>query len=293
MKISSLLTLLLCASTLPVALGWGAWGHKMIAQIAWDMLSENAQNMVGDFLGEASLASIAPDADDYAYSGHGNWSRPMHFCNLPRNATNFTMNYCGHFCVVEAIKNYTSRLTKDVKSPFKCNLNTNYEPCALVFLVHFVGDVHQPLHVGYGDDEGGNLVEVDFYGEIVKLHHIWDDNMIEKWIGNWTEGVPILESMIGNETAKVKEYMSLTNPIEWADESFYYVRTTCYDYGNGTSKKINVDFKSIKINNEEPEAYPKIGDWYYDKNIQIIRQRLIAAGVRLGTLLNSILDPEF
>jgi len=261
---------------LQVSYGWGADGHMMIAEIAQSMLTDKAMEIVTQFIGNnRTLADVAPLPDDYAFTPQGNWSRPCHFCNLPRGATNFTYpEDCPGFCVVRSIFNYTDILRKTQANPTECAFGTGVEPCALIFLVHFVGDVHQPLHVGFGYDEGGNLVPVTFYNEPTELHHVWDDNMIWKWSdNNWQQGESDLENIMSNETGTVKDYIKVTNPIDWADESFHYVLTTCYDYGNGS------------IVDDTPE----LGEWYYDKNILIVQQRLIAAGVRLGTLLNNIL----
>jgi len=282
---------------------WGEEGHKIIAQIASDMLTETASGIVAQFLGEASMPDVAPFPDFYDHTAAGNWSEPCHFCNLPKGATNFTMEYCPHFCVVRSIFNYTSILQGEQSNPFECDVDDDdAEPCALIFLIHFVGDVHQPLHVGYGYDEGGNLVPVKFYGESTVLHHVWDDNIIIKWNSNFTDAALELETMMSNEPALVKYYISITNAIDWADESFHFVRSTCYNY---TDQNLNVTEEfwggekahynnKIHVNGGERtisiyEDEPDLTDKYYETNLPIIKQRLIAAGVRLGTLLNNIL----
>jgi hypothetical protein len=258
--------------------GWGEIGHKIVAQIAADQLTETAQNIVTQFIGGKSLADIAPLPDDYDHSPQGAWSEPCHFCNLPENATHFYMSDCPHFCVVKSIKNYTAILSQTQSNPTPCDFTTGVEPCALEFLVHFVGDVHQPLHVGYGYDIGGNDVKVTFYGEATNLHKVWDDNMIWRWEGSndWTWGAQQLEQLMenSNETAFIKQYLSDMNPIDWANESFQYVLDTCYNFtdSRGAHKRDHA-----------------LSEVYYNRNLPIVFQRLIAAGVRLGKLLNSIL----
>jgi len=139
-------------------------------------------------------------------------------------------------------------------------------------LVHYVGDVHQPLHVGYGYDEGGNKVEVDFYDERSNLHHVWDDLIIERWNSDFDSATQELEVMIQNNPTQVQTYLSVMNPILWANESFGYVLSTVYNFNPSKNGDL-----------------PQLGDAYYNTNLPIVKQRLIAAGVRLGQLLNNIL----
>jgi len=278
------------ASFFVFCFGWGQDGHMMIAQIAADRLNPTAQKIVKQFIGSGqTLASIAPLPDDYAHTTQGAWSAPCHFCNLPRDATDFQMKYCPSYCVVKSIQNYTSILQTEQSNPQPCDFTTGVEPCALEFLVHYVGDVHQPLHVGYGDDKGGNDVQVTFYGESTNLHKVWDDNMIWRWEGenNWSWGAEQLENIIqaANETNLIDEYLSDMNPIDWASESFFYVRTTCYNYTGDENEIPSISY-SFK------RQTPALGEYYYNHNLPIVFQRLIAAGVRLASLLNTVLTGD-
>lgn len=251
----------------------------MIAQIAWDRLTNTAQNIADEFMGSDTMPEIAPLPDDYDHTDQGRWSEPCHFCNLPKDATNFTMDDCPDLCVVKSIVNYTHILSTEESNPVQCDYDTGVEPCALEFLVHYVGDVHQPLHVGYGYDRGGNDVKVTFYGEDTNLHAVWDDKMIERWNSDWNSATQELEDMIENEPSLVKQYLSRMNPITWADESFDYVQSTCYNF---TSDEMIPHYISKK-------APVPLGDAYYNRNLPIVKQRLIAAGVRLGAVLNAVL----
>jgi len=294
------------AIQIPALIAWGALGHMVVGQLGWNMLSTENQNLIYKFLGNnATLAEIAPLPDDYRYTPQGNWSEPCHFCNLPRNATNFTMAYCPQFCVVKSITNYTQILTSEVRNPFQCNFDTNFEPCALEFLTHFVGDVHQPLHVSYAYDLGGNDVKVEFFGTQTNLHHVWDTNMIDWWIykGNWTDLVANLTDVIQNNPNIVKEYLKTMNPIDWADESFQYVLNDVYVYSEGDESDIHARDREQFLSNRKDkkksnpvgsihitDAEPDLKWWYYNHNMPIVMERLTAAGVRLGHLLNTICD---
>jgi len=253
--------------------GWGKQGHMMIAQIAADRLTSTATSIASQFTGtDYTLADIAPLPDDYDHSPSGRWSGPCHYCNLPKDATSFVMKYCPSFCVVKSIQNYSTILGGEESSPFQCDYTDGDEPCALEFLVHYVGDVHQPLHVGYGYDEGGNKVEVDFYDERSNLHHVWDDLIIERWNSDFDSATQELEVMIQNNPTQVQTYLSVMDPILWGNESFGYVLSTVYNFNPSKNGDL-----------------PQLGDAYYNTNLPIVKQRLIAAGVRLGQLLNNIL----
>jgi len=238
----------------------------MVAKIAQDRLSGTASNIVSQFTGSYTLVDIAPWPDSYDHSPQGRWSGPCHYCNLPRDATSFRMQYCPQECVVKSIKNYTQILGGEESNPFQCDFTEGIEPCALEFLVHYVGDVHQPLHVGYGDDEGGNKVKVEFFNKKGNLHQVWDEFIIQRWNSDYQSATSELEAMIAQNPDQVNKYLRVTDPILWANESFGYVLSTVYDYPS-----------------------TNLGTTYYDRNLPIVKQRLIAAGVRLGQLLNNIL----
>jgi len=248
---------------------WGQEGHKIIAQIAADRIGTTATSVVSAFIGSQTLAGIAPMPDDYDHTSEGRWSAPCHYVNMPSGATQFEWSDCPDCCVVKAIQNYTTILTKTQSmNPTPCDFARYVEPCALEFLVHFVGDVHQPLHVGWADDRGGNEIKVVFYGQQSNLHSVWDDLIIQRWNSDFTSAYKQLEAMI--TPAMVQKYGSDMNPIDWADESFDYVLSTVYNFTS-------------------TNGVGQLGADYYNRNLPIVMQRLIAAGIRLGNLLNTVL----
>jgi len=261
-------SVLLC---IPVSLQWGQEGHSIIAQIAADRLSAQVTATIAQFIGSETLAEIAPLPDDYDHTTAGRWSAPCHYADLPRGSVKFEWSYCPDFCVVKSIGNYSTILQSEVNNIVPCDFTNGIEPCALEFLVHYVGDVHQPLHVGYADDEGGNTVKADFFGKKTNLHAVWDTSIIVKWNNNLDSAVEYLENMIKQEPDLVDKYLSDMNPVDWATESHGYVISTVYNY----TSKSNI---------------AQIGQEYYDTNLPIIEQRLIAAGVRLAQLLTTLLS---
>jgi len=103
------------------------------------------------------------------------------------------------------------------------------------------------------------------------LHAVWDTSIIVKWNNNLDSAVEYLENMIKQEPDLVDKYLSDMNPVDWATESHGYVISTVYNY----TSKSNI---------------AQIGQEYYDTNLPIIEQRLIAAGVRLAQLLTTLLS---
>jgi hypothetical protein len=241
---------------------WGQDGHKMVAQIAQNHLSRSTGSQIKKFLNGkyTRLEEIAPLADNYDHTDEGQWSRPCHYCNLPRTAKQWENQWCGACCVVSAISNSPSIIHSTPPSP--CSFSPDDEPCALEFLVHFVGDIHQPLHVGYADDRGGNSVKVTWEGTATNLHAVWDEKIIQKWVSTFEEGTKELEQMLTDQPHLWDKYTQTMDPTDWANESFDHVKTDVYDF-TGHS----------------------LGDEYYNQHLPIVKDRLLAAGVRLAQLL--------
>jgi len=261
--------------------GWGVEGHKIVAQLAWNRLSSQSQKVSKQLMGSKSMADIAPVPDTYRSSSGGKWSAPCHYYDLPRVKA-FTMDYCTGLCVVKSVTNYTKLLATELQQNIACDWTKGVEPCALSFLVHYVGDIHQPLHVSYGDDKGGNDVKVKFFDKSTNLHSVWDNDILQKWNNEVDSAVSDLESIIKDNPDVVQKYLNDTNPEDWGAESFGYVLSTVYNF---TDSMMN--YKSLRPG---MKADPYLGQQYYDTNLPVVQQRLIAGGVRLGLLLDNILS---
>ena len=144
------------SSTLPPVHAWGNEGHMIIAAIAQYFLTPAAQDAINKQLPTgSSLPNISTIPDYYDSLPQGAWSAPLHYVNLPVNATDFVYDIAcpENQCVVGAIYNFSAQLKLRKKNitafPLCQDLEVSdmSEPCPLEFVVHFVGDVHQPLHV--------------------------------------------------------------------------------------------------------------------------------------------------
>ncbi|MBX2841605.1 MAG: S1/P1 nuclease, partial [Flammeovirgaceae bacterium] len=141
------------------------------------------------------------------------------------------------------------------------NFSMEDELFALRCLIHLIGDIHQPLHVGNGEDRGGNDVEVEYFWEKSNLHRVWDSGIIDAQQLSYTE---YAESIKYVEKDEIKTLQG-SKVLDWAYESMSY-RETVYDL---------------------PE-HKKINYRYNFDHLAIVNKRLLQAGIRLAGVLNRI-----
>jgi len=264
--VSLLLISLLVSSTY----SWGFAGHKSIASVAEQILDPDVAVAVKDLLRHfapsqaTTLADIATWPDDYSHSPQGKWSAPNHYLDLDRDDPGVNYKYCSEFCVIKAIQNYTNIIAHRKGS-------TSDQATALSFLVHFIGDIHQPLHVSYEDDRGGNSVIVDFFGKKQNLHSVWDTYIIGKQIGdqgNWPSLASEILNMLKRDLNTTLSYGDETDVETWATESYAITRDIVYSYPG---------LQSVTSDMTE--------NIYYVYNLALIKKRLWAASARLATVL--------
>ncbi|OCL12051.1 nuclease S1 [Glonium stellatum] len=269
---------------LPGANAWGTLGHDTVAYIAQNFISSTTKTFCQNILGDTSksyLANVATWADTYRYTAEGEFSAPYHFIDAEDNPpTSCNVDYnrdCGKGgCVVSAIQNYTSRVTDS-------SLSSTEVTKALKWIIHFVGDIHQPLH-DEALDVGGNTIDVTFEGTSTNLHHIWDTNMLEKLVGGYT--LTYASSWAANLTKEIKSgtYKSqkdswlsgidLSDPITtsmgWATDSNAFVCSTVFKGGVSAVSGMELDGS------------------YYSTAVPVIELQIAKAGYRLAAWLNLI-----
>ncbi len=213
---------------------------------------------IRDLLGDESLADVSTWADEIRRKRKN--TAPLHYADPLPGSGEFNLERdCPKVgCVVSAIIEY-SHVLRDKNASRQDRVE------ALKFLVHFVGDVHQPLHVSYARDRGGNDIKVTFFENRTNLHSLWDSGMIRHTKKGWTE---YATELAANITPQQRIQYGTLDPVAWATESYQLARSNAY-------------------------TIPKdgrIGQDYFDKNIPVIERRLSAAGMRLAALLNVIFD---
>lgn len=239
---------------------WGPDGHKAVARLAEARLSEKAKAAVQALLGGESLADVAIWADEVRNTTHPatyNW----HFTDVPVNARRFNRdrdcrpNPEKGDCSVAALE----RLAAVLRDPTRPALERRE---ALEFIVHIVGDIHQPLHSAERDhDQGGNLVTVTLLGQMTNLHAAWDRGIIAAYQENEMTLVQHAEDWLSSQQERAIARGSF---IDWTNDSHNIARDIVYKHA--ADHVIDAP--------ERAEA------------IRIIRKRIGRAGVRLASVLN-------
>ncbi len=241
----------LCFST--TAWSWGPTGHRVVGEIAQRYLSKSAQRGIKKLVGKEGLGMMS-NWPDFIKSDHNyDHCSPWHYVTIPDGQTYDQIEKDPKGDVVEAIERMIVTL-KDKNADHVKKIE------ALKFLVHFVGDIHQPLHVGKPGDRGGNNVKVKWFGKEVNLHHLWDEELIEFQKLSYTEYATALD-IVGKST--IKSWMKDDINV-WIRESMD-LRPNVYDVGNSI---LSYD--------------------YNFKNIAHLNRRLLQGGVRLAAILNEI-----
>lgn len=266
-------------------LQWGVVGHALVAAIAQNFLNTSATAAVTQLLPESNgdMAAVASWAD--RVRKNYTWSGELHYINTPDWDCNYSYErdcqYKGvmNVCVDGAVQNYTRRLLDPTLPFFQSNE-------ALKFLIHFVGDIHQPLHCGFTSDEGGNTFEGTFNGRKVNLHEVWDSSILYERMDNDFQGNQsaylnyFVDMINGAWNMEAAGWMTCNSPTpsldcstQWADESILAACEYSYVEADGKTH-IQTGFD--------------LGNDYYVRNMPIIEYQVAKAGVRLANVLNAI-----
>lgn len=277
-KIAALLALAAMLAATP-ALAWGSFGHRTVGAIAWDNVKPQTRVAIRRLLAhQAELdtpkcamhsiedAAVWPDCIksdrwrfDYAYPWHYQDIQVCKVFDIKENCANGS-------CVTAQIPR-NARLLADRKLAPAMRLE------ALAFLVHLVGDIHQPLHVGENEDAGGNKVKADYgIAPGLNLHSIWDFALAERAI---TAARPPL---VRRYSAAEKASVDTGTPEDWARESWQISRDFIYPAAFGKLPCDEKEAQKIKWTQDDIE-----------KAVPIVDQRIEQAGLRLAKMLDEAL----
>ena len=256
----TILVLCLCASS-ELSFGWGEEGHKVVALIAEQKLSSAAKTAI-DLILERPTDGKISDIASWADKMRGNHAVPQisHVVKIPFNARSYSAerDCSGKYrCVIDGIYESEAQLASYAQS----RDITPQTQQALKFLVHYVGDVHQPLHA---IQETGNMRTLP-NRQRWKLHKVWDTIIIR----SMHQSPERMAKRLLTSASSVEQ----ATPEDWAMESHDIAKRVIY----GGSYALAKSKRPIPL-----------GDDYYKENAKIVDERLLAAGVRLGNLLNSI-----
>ena len=172
-----LAAVLLALSWSTTAHAWAAFGHRLVALLAYDHLSPAAKGEVDALLAlepGADMGTIASWADEVRRTPGYEDTGPLHYVNFPDRSCSYApaRDCTGGACVVGALERYSAAL-EDRALPGEKRLE------ALKFVVHFAGDIHQPMHAGNRGDRGGNQFQVRIGEEGTNLHAVWDYHLLK------------------------------------------------------------------------------------------------------------------
>ncbi len=239
---------------------WGVDGHRAIGKIAEHHLSRQARERVQQLLGTENLALVSTWPDEIRNYPEGKETAPWHYVNTASGLNH--EQYIGALATQTGPNAYTAlqaqlAVLADMSRPQAQRLE------ALKYVVHIVGDIHQPLHAGHAEDKGGNDVKIKYRGRDTNLHSLWDSGLIEYQGLSYTEMARQYDCAVrGPEVRRLQA----SKPADWLWESYQAADQIYRETADGTDVNYN----------------------YFPAHAVLMRQRIEQAGVRLAGLLNGI-----
>jgi hypothetical protein len=286
------------------ALAWGDSGHRAVCEIAWRNLTPAARSEVLRLLrAHPVIPAAAPRNRDLGWActypdnvvngGPGRRS-PEHFVNYPRTTLTVTeASGCGEapLCIISAIAADFARLGN-------AGLPDKDRAEALIYLGHWLGDIHQPLHSSFRDDQGGN--EVNSRGNCTsKLHSTWDTCILrQRALGDVAQpSIETLQTLAATWSGQVTdveraEWLS-TEPWQWSAESYDIAIRPVLGYCVIVEGACQYSADQMTYVSGKPRNSVLIDAAYMDGAMPVIQRRITQAGVRLAHYLNLALDPAY
>lgn len=262
MKLKLLPIIALAALTTLQSFGWGQKGHDTVTCIAENHMTETTKAAIDSLLDGKSIVYYANWLDNASHTSEYAYTKTWHYKNIDADQTFRSAPLLPEGDVVRAIYTQVNTLNNPESTREEKQL-------ALKILIHIVGDLHQPMHMGHASDLGGNRWNVKFFGNNTNLHSAWDSRVLEnghKWsYSEWAEQIDR-----GN-TEKTKQILDNSNPENWANQS-YEIAKRVY-----AETPINTDIR-----------FDYVAKW-----TPVIEDQLLSGGIRLADLLNTIFDPAY
>ena len=241
---------------------WGQLGHRIVGEIADSYLTAKTKAEIKKILGNESIAMSSNWADFIKSDSTFKYLDTWHYINFEKNLSYSQLK--------EVLKKDTGTvkdaysaivfLTKELK---KKNLALSKKQMYLRLLIHFVGDIHQPLHVSPVGSTGGNDIKVQWFGQASNLHRVWDSDMIDGQQLSYTEYSAYLNHITATQRKKLQ-----AEPLSrWLYNSYMIAQD---------------------LHNEITENNPRLGYRYNFDHIKTLNEQLLKGGVHLAGLLNEI-----
>ncbi len=246
-----------------IAFSAGAWsqkGHDVTAYIAEQHLTQAAADSVASLFDGRSPVYWANWLDNASYQPDYAYTKTWHYKNVDADTAyeDAPLNPKGD--IVTGI-NESARTLRDPRA------TRSQKVLALKILIHLMGDIHQPMHLGHLSDRGGNEVKIKYFGRESTLHRVWDSSLPEsahKW--SYTEW----QQQIDRLTPEQEAAMAAGTPDDWARETCEIAERVYTYFPKGRNA-----------------SYNHVAHW-----TPVIEQQFLRGGIRLAAMLNSIFDPE-
>jgi hypothetical protein len=251
------------------AFAWGDEGHKIVCEIAMRRVSADTRTEITRLMaGDQEFSSFV---DACTWADHPRKRAAEHFLNLPRDSQGLASEGCGDAptCIVSAIQQ-DARILGAKDSPESEKL------AALKYLGHWVGDIHQPLHVSFRDDRGGSDIRVSgVCGP--NLHAVWDTCLVLEAVGPHAPAAA--SALLDSLKPDAAETWIKSSPKDWANETFAIAEQATTGYCQKAGVACNAPGERVRIDRA-----------YLDANTPVVRLQLLKAGVRLAHLLDDAIS---
>ncbi len=249
-----------------VLVSWGVTGHRTVGLIAENHLMPQAKATVIELLGRQNLADVSTYADEIGNDERYRYTKAWHYINVPLGLSyNDFRSYVGNDTEPNIYSNLLIKLNY-LRNPATLKVSASklktVEADCLKWVVHLVGDLHQPMHISRAEDKGGNSIELVFNGSGTNLHALWDSKLIDR------------QGLDYKALAKKIDTVSTFNARHYSDEDIMHWLYESYS--------------QAAVLYEEVETNKILDDNYYTAHIEIVNKRLETGGLRLAALLNEI-----
>jgi len=236
---------------------WGQTGHRTTGKIAENHLTRKAKRQINELLKGESLAFVSTFGDEIKSEKIYNEFYTWHYINMPLDSQ-----------YEDSEKNPEGDLVTGINKCISILKNKNSSQEDKIFylkmLVHFIGDLHQPMHIGRKEDKGGNTIQVQWFGNGSNLHRVWDTDMIEDWKMSYLELADNTEELSKLQIKSIQ-------------------KGTITDWVNDTHKLSEIAYASVNTGEKLRYRYS------YD-HFKTVRKQLQKGGIRLAKVLNDIFD---
>lgn len=234
---------------------WSATGHRVVGEIASKHLKSRTKRKLKKLLNNESLAFVSTFADDIKSDERYDEFYTWHFINMPLDSNYETSEKSEKGDLVTGI-NYCINIIKDENS------SNDDKIFYLKLLIHFIGDLHQPMHVGLVEDKGGNDFKLQWFYSNTNLHAVWDRKMIDSYDMSYSELADNREKLTKKQINALQE----GSLIDWVNDTHQLTKNV---YANVKSNE-NLRYR------------------YSYNNFEIVRAQLQKGGIRLAKVLNDL-----